>query len=350
MTLRWPLVGSLLALLAGAGLAALVLAFCGQGEDESATAGRTPTRTAVSRTVTRTPKARTPVTTGTPGRTSPTPTRPAKTATPSSGEPAQETPAPPPPPGETPSPGPVATLAPGQTPPPASPTLPPGTTTSVPHTATPPTSTPTLSPFLPDLVVLDLFVSKDRIGVIVGNQGEGPVPAGQEIDFLVRGVVAEAVTLTEALLPGKSVSFVLEDQVIYKPQAVLAIVDPNDLIPEEKDNNNALPKQLAPDIALDLGVQGVHRDVDTSRLLVVIRNVTEAPAVQVSVKITVYSGGATQPTTVSTYQLTIEPMDFATVEVAGVAAIAGVQMRVVVEMTNPLDANSANNVWEGTIS
>jgi hypothetical protein len=38
------------------------------------------------------------------------------------------------------------------------------------------------------------------------------------------------------------------------------------------------------------------------------------------------------------------------VEVSGVAALPGVQLRVVVEMTDPPDANPANNVWEGIIS
>ena len=348
MTLRWPLVGSLLALLAGAGLAALVLAVCGPGEDESATAGRTPTRTAVSRTVTvtRTPKARTPVTTGTPGRTSPTPARAARTATPSSGEPAEETPAlpPPPPPGETPTPGPAPTLGPGQTP------LAP-TTTPTPHPSTPQaTATPTPSALLPDLVLLDMFVSNDRIGVIVGNEGEGELPGGREVGFLVRGVLTETETLAAPLLPGTSVSMVLENQVIYRSELVLAVVDPGNLIAEEDNNNNGMAKQLVPDVALDLGVQGVYRAVDTNRLLVVIRNPTPAPALQVTVVVTVYTGSATEPTTMSTYLLTIEPNGFDTVQVPGVAALPGAQMRVVVEMTDPEDADPGNNVWEGTIS
>jgi hypothetical protein len=71
---------------------------------------------------------------------------------------------------------------------------------------------------------------------------------------------------------------------------------------------------------------------------------------QVSVDVTVYRGGATEPTTRSTYQVTLEPLDFDTLEVLGVAAVQGIQMRVVVEMTDPPDANAANNVWEGTIS
>ena len=354
MTLRWPLVGSLVALIAGAGLAALVLAFCGGGDDEPSII-RFPTRTPSSRTVTvtRTPRNGTPAATRTPTRTASTSTPSEATATPSDGEPAEETPEapPPPPPGETPPPGPQPTLAPGQTPTFPSPTRPAGTSTPLPPGVTPsPTPTATPSGPLPDLVILDIFVSNDRLGVVVGNQGTGQLPAGQEVDFLVRGVVTETETLTQALPPGSSVSFVLEDQVIYKPEAVLAIVDPNDVIPEEDDHNNALPKQLAPDVALDLGIQGVYRAADTNRLLVVISNPTTAPAVGVSVDVTVYRAGATEPTTKSTYQLIIEPQGFDTVEVLGVAAVPGIQMRVLVEMTDPPDANAANNVWEGTIS
>lgn len=354
MTLRWPLVGSLLALLAGAGLAALVLALCGRGEDESATGSRSPTRTAVSRTVTvtRTPKAGTPVTTGTPGRT-PTPTGPEETATPSSGEPAEETPGPPPPPPseETATPGPPPTLGPGQTPLAPSPTGRPATTTPAILTSTPqPTATPTPPPVLPDLVLLDMYVSNDRIGLVIGNQGEGTLPAGQEVGFLVRGVLTETETLAAPLQPGTSASIVLENQVIYRPELVLAVVDPGNLIAEEDNNNNGMAEQLAPDVALDLGAYGVFRAADTNRLLVVIQNPTPAPAIQVTAVVTVYAGGATEPTTASTYLLTIEPNGFDTVQVLGVAALPGTQMRVVVAMTDPADANPGNNVWEGTIS
>jgi hypothetical protein len=208
----------------------------------------------------------------------------------------------------------------------------------------------TFTPVFPDLVLLDIFVSNDRLGVILGNQGEGQVPAGQEIEFRVRGVAAETVTLTEVLPPGTSVSIVLEDQVIYRPELVLVVVDPNDVIPEEEDNNNGAAKQLGPDVALDLAVHGVFPAAGTGQLLVVIRNPTSAPAVQVTVVVTVYRGGATEPTTASTYRLIIEPLGFETVEVPGVAALPGVQMRVVVEMTDPPDADPSNNVWEGIIS
>jgi hypothetical protein len=348
VTVRWPLIGSLAALLAGAGLAALVLAFCGGGQG-GPSAIRSPTRTPLSRTVTvtRTPKGGTPVATSTPGGTPSALTPSAETATPSGGVPGEETPEAtlPPPPEETETPGPEPTLAPGETPPAPSPTTQVGTPTPA-----PPTSTPTPPPVLPDLVVLDLFVSNDSLGLVLGNEGEGTVPAGQEIEFRVRGVIAETETLAQALLPGTSTSIVLKDQVIYKPELVLVVADPNNLIPEEDDNNNGLAKQLTPDVALDLAVHGVFRAAETNRLLVVIQDPTLAPALQVTVVVTVYAGGATEPTTVSTYQLSIDPQGFETVEVEGVAALPGVQMRVVVEMTDPPDADPSNNVWTGTIS
>ena len=357
MTLRWPLIGSLVALVAGAGLAALVLAFCGGGEGEPNVAS-SPTRTAVSRTVTvtRTPKGGTPVTKGTPGRTPSAQTPSAETATPSGGVPAEETPEviPPPPPEETGMPGPEPTLAPGQTPPLPSPGGPGGTSTPVLPTSTPkPTATPTPTPtpaVLPDLMVLDIFVYSDHLGVVLGNQGHGTVPAGQQIEFRVRGVMAETETLTQALPPGASKSIVFEDQVLYRSETVMVVVDPDNLIPEEDDNNNGLAKALAPDVALDLGVHGVFRSSDTNQLLVVIQNPTAAPAVQVTVVVTVSRVGVTEPITKSTYQLTIEALGFETVEVPGVVPLPGVQMRVLVEMTDPPDANPANNVWEGIIT
>jgi hypothetical protein len=195
-----------------------------------------------------------------------------------------------------------------------------------------------------------MFVSNDRVGVVLGNQGEGTVPVGQEIELRLRAVAAETVTLTQALSPGTSVSIVLEDQVIYRPELVLAVVDPNNVIAEEDDANNGAAKQLAPDVALDLAVHGVYRSADTNQPLVVIRNPTSAPARQVTVEVTVYTGGASQPAMISTYQLTIEPLDFETVEVPGVTVVPGVPMRVVVEMTDPPDADPSNNVWEGAVS
>ena len=353
MTLRWPLVGSLVALVLGAGLAALVLAFCGEGGGEPGIV-RSPTRTPVSRTVTvtrtPTPKGGTPVTTGTPGGTPSSLTPPAETATPSGGEPTEEAPDMTPPPEGTETPGPEPTLSPDETPPAPSPTRPAGTSTPVPPTSTPqPTATPTPPPVLPDLVVLDIRVSNDQLVVVLGNQGHATVPAGQEIEFRLRGVAAEKVTLSQALTPGTSVSIVLEDQVIYRSEVVLAVVDPNNLIPEEDENNNSLAKPLTPDIALDLGVQGVY-STDTNQLLVVIRNTTSAPAVQVTVVVTVTLQGASGPSMITTYQLTIEPLGFETVQVSGVVALSGVQMTVKVEMTDPLDANPANNVWVGAVS
>ena len=354
MTLRWPLVGSLVALIAGAGLAALVLAFCGEGEGEPSIAR--PTRTPVSRTVTvtRTPRGGTPVTTGTPGGTPSALTPSAETATPSGGVPPEETPevTPPPVSEETETPGPEPTLAPGETPPAPSPTRPAGTSTLVPPTSTPrPTATPTPPPILPDLVVLDIFVSNDRVGVVLGNQGEGTVPVGQEIELRLRGVAAETVTLTQALSPGASVSVVLEDQVIYRPELVLAVVDPNNVIPEEDDTNNGAAKQLGPDVALDLAAHGVFRAADTNRLLVVLQNRSDAPLMQVEVLITVYLREATEPTTISgPHTLSIEPWGFETVEVLGVAPLPGWKVKVVVEMRDLPDANPANNVWEGFIS
>jgi len=354
VTLRWPLVGSLVALLLGAGLAALVLAFCGEGGGESGIV-RSPTRTPVSRTVTvtrtPTPKGGTPVTTGTPGGTPSSLTPPAETATPSGGEPTEEAPDMTPPPEGTETPGPEPTLSPDETPPAPSPTRPAGTSTPVPPTSTPqPTATPTPPRVLPDLVVLDIRVSNDQLVVVLGNQGHATVPAGQEIEFRLRGVAAEKVTLSQALTPGTSVSIVLEDQVIYRSEVVLAVVDPNNLIPEEDENNNSLAKPLAPDVALDLGVQGVYRSTDTNQLLVVIRNTTSAPAIQVTVEVRVFPQGASVPSMISTYQLTIEPQGFETVQVTGVVALSGVHMKVKVEMTDPPDANPANNEWEGIIT
>ena len=313
MTLRWPAAGLLLALTAGAGLAVLILTSCSGGGGESSIAYR-PTRTPSSRTVTQTPPTRSPVTTGAPAASPSGLTPPA--ATPSVAPP------PPPPPEETTPPGPEPTLLPAETPPSA----------------------------LPDLVILDMFVSNDRVGLRLANRGRRALPTGHQVEFGLRGVTAETVKLGQTLLPGTSVAIVLESQVIYRPETVLAVVDPNNVIPEEDDDNNSLPKRLAPDVTLDLAAADVLRAADEPRLQVVIQNLTDAPVAQVEVVVTVYLGSAGDPTDESTHQLNIEPQGFETLEVIGVAALAGARLRVVAEMTDLTDADPANNVWQGIIS
>ena len=313
MTLRCPAVGSLLALIAGASLAVLALASCSGGGGESSIAHR-PTRTPSSPTAAQTPGTRAPVTTGTPA------------ASPSGLTPPAATPSVAPPPTDTPE---------ETTPPGPEPTLPPA--------GTPPST-------LPDLVILDMFVSNDRVGLRLANRGKSALPAGHQVEFGLRSVTAETVKLGQTLLPGTSVTIVLESQMIYRPETVLAVVDPSNVIPEEDDDNNALPKRLAPDVTLDLAVHDVLRAADGPRLQVVIQNLTDAPVGQVEVVVTVYLGSASDPTDESTHQLNIEPQGFETVEVVGVAALAGARLRVVAEMTNLTDADPANNVWQGIIS
>jgi hypothetical protein len=362
-TYRWPLAGSIAALILVVIIVALVLTFCrGEGEDEGpapAVTTPSPTRTVAPRTATAVARTATALASGTPGTPGPTSTR-------APGEPATAIPSLP---TETPSlPGPPETVAPGP-PPEASPTpeapeptIPPGTATRAPPspTFTPrPTSTPSPTPTpvkLPDLVIRDLGVENDRIWVRIGNNGKGKVPAGQEVEFQIRGVMEAPIALTEDLLPGAtSARLLFENQLIYRPERVLVVVDPNNLIPEEEDDgvidghNNGLARQLAPDIAPDLAVHDVSSSPDTHRLQVLIRNPTQAPLIQVTVVVTVYLGGATDPTDRSTHQLTIEPLGFVTVEMIGATALPGMEVRVTVEMTDPPDANPANNVFEGII-
>jgi hypothetical protein len=195
-----------------------------------------------------------------------------------------------------------------------------------------------------------MFVSNDRLALVLGNLGEGELPAGQDIEFRIRGVMAETVTLGEALLPGTSVSLVFEDQVIYQSQTVLAIVDPDNVIPEEDDNNNGIAKLLAPDVVLDLAVHNVFA-ANAHGLLVVLQNRSDAPLVQAEVVITVYLGDALEPTTISPpHVLNIEPGGFDTVEVVGVTPLPGWHVRVVVELTELPDINPSNNEWNGTVS
>lgn len=372
VNIRLPLVGSVAALIAGIIVAALVLAFCGGsgGEPGEPTASATAkaTRTARPTAVTRTPGAGTPSPTGTaepgepgedgvepPGQ-SPVPP-PAETPpdgipgeTPTAEPPGEATPEPPPlasppPPGET------ATAIPG--PPPAG-----KTATRIPATPTPTvtptptaTATPTPSSELPDLVVRDLRVRRDRIVIVIGNDGEGDLLAGQTLEVGVRGIVAESVVMPVALSKGQSFTFLLEDQLLYKWEKVMGRVDPNDLIREEprKENNNALSKVLLPDVALDLAVVALLAVGREQHLAVHIRNNTEVPVVGADVRVQVYRGGGKELTAAARPMLNLGPYETVRVDVFDQVAVRGVFFRVVMELVNLPDANTSNDSFAGTV-
>lgn len=363
MNLRWPLVGSVAALVAAIFVAALVITFCDENGEgpEGPTARTTPeaTRTVRPTAVTGTPGLGTPSATGTPGEDGVAPPGqspvPVPAETPADGIP-----------GETPPVGTPVELTPGETPPPlpgetataiaASP-LPGETATPVPPTPQPspvptptPTPTPTPPPELPDLVVRDLRVSRDRIVVVIGNDGEGDLLAGQAVEVGVRGIVAETVVMLITLSKGESLTVLLEDQLLYKWEKVMGRVDPNDLIPEEDDNNNALSKELLPDVPLDLGVVALRAVGTEQHLAVYIRNNTEVPIVGADVRVQVFRGaGAQEPTTVAQQMLNLEPFETVQIDIFNQVAVSGVSFRVVIEVINLPDADLSNNTFEATI-
>lgn len=348
------------ALIVGVLLAILVVAFCGDGDEgtEGPTARATPgvTRTG---TVARTPETRTPVTTrtpratGTPRGTPSAPTPAAGTQTPSDdGAPPEETPGVIPP-GETPGgppPAPTATLAPGETPPVPTPTRRAATATPVAPTSTPlPTATPTPPPELPDLVLRDMWVFRDRIVVVVGNEGEGDLLPGQTLEIGVRGVVAETLVVSDPVGRGESLNVLLQNQPVYGREMILGRVDPNNLIAEEDDNNNGFAAVLTPDVPLDLAVVGLVAVGSEQHLGVRIRNETTAPALGADVRLSVYREGGEDIAAVARQTLDVEPLQTVQVDVLTQVAVRGVSFRVVMEIFNRPDANPANNTLEATV-
>ena len=273
-------------------------------------------------------------------------------------------------------PGPTATRAPGEPPtaipglPTETPSLPglpeasptPGAPgpTAAPGTATPafpsptftprPTSTPSPTPTpvkLPDLVVRDLGVHHDRIWVVIGNDGEGKVPAGTEVDIAVRGVIAQSVELGTDLHPDGSYLVLLEDELIYRRELVLATVDPDNKIPEEEERNNALSRWLEPDVPLDVAVQGIS--AVGARLGVIVLNNCEALLKGVRVRITVFPAGEQQAISVSEHELNLQSSEATTLLISDVVAIPGLAFRVVMEVLNVTDADPTNDIFEGVV-
>jgi protein TonB len=366
VNLRWPLVSSVAALAAGFIIALLVVAFCGGNEEGAGgvTALTTPTATRTVRPTTRTPSpgTRTPTATATPEGEEPAEVE---------GQPPEESPVPPgqvPPegegPGETPTGPPagetpiVGTPPPGVTPPPgagtpaatkapASPS--PGPSPTPRPTSTPrPTATPTPPPQLPDLVVLDMWVTRDRIVVKFGNDGDGDLLVGQTVEVEVRGLVAETVVMAMPLGPGDSFNVLLEAALpVLKPERILARVDPNDLIPEQNDNNNALSKELQPDVPLDLAVVALTSVGSEQHLGVHVANQTSVPVSGAEVRVTVYHPGAVAPSAVAQQTLDLGPYEMVQIDVTQQVAVQGLSFRVVMDVMNLPDANPVNNTFEG---
>jgi hypothetical protein len=368
VNLRWPLVSSVAALATGFIIALLVVAFCGGSDEGTAgvTADRTPTATRTARSPTRTPS---------PGTRTPTatPTSEGEEPTEAEATPSEESPVPPgevPPeggePGETPTELPagetpiVGTPSPSVTPslafgtpaatkPPASAS--PGRSPTPPPTSTPrPTATPTLPPQLPDLVVVDMRVSRDRIVVEVGNVGEGDVQVGQVVEVWVRGVPAESRTMAIPMTPGGGFNFLLEGEPLYKRENVQARVDPNNLIAEEDDNNNTLSKELVPDVLPDLGIHGLLAVGSNDHLAVLVRNETDVPILGADVRLFVYAEGASEATAFAQQILNLDPGEEVQVEVTQLAAVRGRTFEVRMDVLEVPDANPANNIFQGVAS
>ncbi|MGB6837605.1 MAG: hypothetical protein WBF66_07875 [Dehalococcoidia bacterium] len=351
MILRWRLVGSMVVLVAGLFVVALVIVFWGENGEEPegptahTTAVATPTVRPIAPTRTRGPG--TPSVTGTPELTEPgesevVPSAESPVLAPA-GTPVQvipgEAPPAPPLPGETATPIPVSPL-------------PDETAIPIPPSPRPsplPTLTPTPIPALPDLVVRDLRVRRDRIVVVIGNDGEGDVLAGQTVEIGVRGIVAESQVMPVTLSKGEGLTILLEDQVLYKREKVMGRVDPNDLIPEEDDNNNSFTKELLPDVPVDLGVVALLAVGTEQHLAVYIRNNTEVPILGADVSIQVFRSDPQEPATTARQTLNLDPFEIAQVDIFHQVATRGVFFRVVMEVINLPDADPLNNTFEGTI-
>jgi len=309
VTGRGPFVAvSALALLAVAGIAVIAAAFLGGGEAKSE-------RPAV---------VASPGATLAPGTVTPTPQPP--------------TPRPPLP--TTIGAGPKATFTPTVPAPPATPTPqpePPGPSGPAPQESPRPT--------LPDLAVLDLTVSGDRVSAVIGNVGEQAVPGGATVELALNGTVVGSSTLSQSLGAGGNFTLLLAQEFIYGPESTTADVDPRNLIPEANETNNRLTRQLEPDIPLDLALTGLAAVGADEHLSVNIRNNSPVPAREVAARLSVYRSGSSSPVSVTTSQLNIEPQGAAALA-PDLSNVRGVSLRVVLELVGVTDGNPANNVLE----
>jgi len=302
---------STLALLAVAGIAIIAVAFLGGGEAQSEKSAvvASPTATLAAATVSptlepRTPRPPTPTTIGANPKPTLAPTVPAPPATPT----AEPEPTEPSGPGPSESPGPT----------------------------------------LPDLVILNLTVSGDRVSAVIGNVGEQAIPAGATVELALDGALAGSSTLQQSLAAGGNFTLLLAQEFIYGPISATAVVDPANFIPEANEANNGLTRQLGPDIPLDLALTGLAAVAGDEHLSVSVRNNSSVPARQVTARLTVYRLDSSSPLSITMHQLNIEPQGTTTLA-PGLAAVRGLSLRAVLELIGITDGNPSNNAVESLI-
>jgi hypothetical protein len=312
MTRRGLIVAvSALALLAVAGIGVIAAAFLGGGEAKSERSAvvSSPTAALASATVTptaepQTPRPPVPTTIGAGPKPTFTPTVPAPPATPTAeSEPSG-------PPGPAPEESPRA--------------------------------------MLPDLVVLNLTVSGDRVSTVIGNVGEGAVPGGTTVELMLDGALVGSSTLSQSLGAGGNFTLLLAQEFIYGPKSVTAVVDPRNLIAEANEANNSLTWQLEPDIPLDLALTGLAAVGADEHLSVSVQNNSPVPARQVTARLTVYRLDSSSPLSVTIHQLNIEPQGTTTLA-PGPSAVRGLSLRAVLELVGITDGNPANNAVQSLI-
>jgi hypothetical protein len=197
-------------------------------------------------------------------------------------------------------------------------------------------------------VILNLAVSGDRVAAVIGNVGEGAVPAGTPIELALNGVLAGSSMLSQGLGAGGGFTLLLAQEFVYGPESVTARVDPGNLIPEANKTNNTLTQQLEPDIPLDLALTGLAAVGGDEHLSVTVQNNSPVPVREVTARLTVYRSDSGSPLSVTIHQLNIEPQGTSTLA-PGLSAMRGLSLRVMLELAGIADGDPTNNVLEAVI-
>jgi len=201
---------------------------------------------------------------------------------------------------------------------------------------------------LPDLVVLNLTVSGDRVSAVIGNVGERAISAGTTVELALDGALAGSSTLQQSLAAGGNFTLLLAQEFIYGPISATAVVDPANFIPEANEANNGLTRQLGPDIPLDLALTGLAAVSGDEHLSVSVRNNSSVPARQVTARLTVYRLDSSNPISITMHQLNVDPQGTTTLA-PGLAAVRGLSLRAVLELIGITDGNPSNNAVESLI-
>ena len=216
--------------------------------------------------------------------------------------------------------------------------LPVATSTPTPR----PEARPTLPPDLPDLVVREVFARKNRLVVLVANEGSGDATGAIEVS--VGGGPFVRIDTGKALRPGDELERAVEGAYVQRRSRVsITLRAPG--TEEEDTTNNAFEGEVAPDMYNDIEVLSVGIDPDGGHIVVELRNNSPIPLVG-AVTLAVHEWTPDGPLLLrDEFQLDVDAGATSRYDLRALTEVDAASILVTVSTDAISDADSENNTY-----